>query len=273
MRDLIFSSDIPMCVYNCNCTAMKCVQPSPDMRSVVLCASELGATASSVCRLDRRMPGNRMTSAIRTLAFSSCRLENEKRALLLHAHALHEIELLAMQAIVANAVRHTTTQATATAAVVTRQRPSRSAAVAARKLASAALNSRNNDGDGRDVEEGGSPSRSPELQLPGTRRARSPSSSLSPVPATPPPASRDAAVKDADCAEVVPAKRSASPGDGSAATADAGEAAEVKSAKKKRTRKPKEPEVYVIPDVERKETTFQSVPLPLLSFKGPMNHV
>ncbi|GAA5880404.1 hypothetical protein JCM3774_006437 [Rhodotorula dairenensis] len=156
-----------------------------------------------------------------------------------------------MQAMVANAVRHTTTQATTTAAVVARQRPSRSAAVAARKLASAALNPSSNGG----LDEG---SRSPSpAGEPGTRHDRSPSSSLSPVPTTPPPAARRPDVKDPDytATEAVPAKQSASPGAG-ASTAD-GEETDVKPAKKKRTRKPKEPEVYVIPDVERKETTFQ----------------
>ncbi|KAG0653826.1 hypothetical protein C6P46_002196 [Rhodotorula mucilaginosa] len=135
-----------------------------------------------------------------------------------------------MQAIVAKTVR---TQA---ATAVVAGRPSRSAAVAAGKLASAALNSSNANANGHS-------SQSPE---PGTaRRSRSPSSSLSPVPATPPPAGE--ALVDPE-PSTVPVKRSASPaGTGSE---------DAKPVKKKRTRKPKEPEVYVIPDVERKETTF-----------------
>lgn len=143
----------------------------------------------------------------------------------------HSTHTTAMQAIVAKTVR---TQA---ATAVVAGRPSRSAAVAAGKLASAALNSSNANANGHS-------SQSPE---PGTaRRSRSPSSSLSPVPATPPPAGE--ALVDPE-PSTVPVKRSASPaGTGSE---------DAKPVKKKRTRKPKEPEVYVISDVERKETTFK----------------
>lgn len=157
-----------------------------------------------------------------------------------------------MQAAVVGAVRHT-----ATAAAVVNSatgRPSRSAAVAARQLASAALSAQANG------------SQSPERV-----RQRSPSSSLSPLEATPPPAgdTTDGGVTDASTVEnVTPVKRAGSPAsttggeeegtDGSAASAPA---AEEKPPKKKRTRKvkEKEPVVYVIPEVERLETTFKYV--------------
>lgn len=169
-----------------------------------------------------------------------------------------------MQTIVANAVRHTTTQVTAAAVVngtVTARstRPSRSAAVAARQLASAAI--KNDDAAAHE------------------RRSRSPSSSLSPLPATPsppPPAAAAAArldsadermgdTTDGGSVQVTPAKRGASSpvgtteGETTAGDGDSAEDADVKkpAPKKKRTRKPKEPEVYVIPDVERLETTFK----------------
>ncbi|BGP14220.1 hypothetical protein JCM10213_005888 [Rhodosporidiobolus nylandii] len=109
-------------------------------------------------------------------------------------------------------------QAAASALKQATSRPSRAAAVAARTLASAALNPSTS---GRD------------------RGSRSPSSSLSPVPPSPP--------ADKGDPDHVPAKRE--PG--------GSDAEEEKPVKKRRTRKPKEPVVYVLPDVERLETTYK----------------
>lgn len=78
-------------------------------------------------------------------------------------------------------------------------------------------------------------------------RSRSPSSSLSPVPPSP---------KD-EYTEPVQ-------GNGKTAEVEDDEVVEEKPAKKKRTRKPKEPVVYVIPDVERLQTTYRCVRVPLI---------
>lgn len=121
-----------------------------------------------------------------------------------------------MHAMMATAIRQTTT--VAAAAITASGRPSRSAAVAARALAAASLSTAARD------------------------RSRSPSSSLSPVPPSPKDDYKEPEVAN-----------------GKAAEAEEDEVVEEKPAKKKRTRKPKEPIVYVIPEVERLETTYKCV--------------
>lgn len=128
-----------------------------------------------------------------------------------------------MMAIVANAVKHTTTTTTTTAAAsaVLSSRPSRAAATAART----ALNN----------------------------RSRSPSSSLSPLPPSPRADLYDPAADALGSPGDVPRGASASKDD------DESEVVEPPP-KKKRTRKPKEPIVYTIPDVEQLTTNFKCVP-------------
>lgn len=128
-----------------------------------------------------------------------------------------------MMAIVANAVKHTTTTTTTTAAApaVLSSRPSRAAATAART----ALNN----------------------------RSRSPSSSLSPLPPSPRVDLYDPAADALGSPGDVPQGASASKDD------DDSEVVEPPP-KKKRTRKPKEPIVYTIPDVEQLTTNFKCVP-------------
>ncbi|GAA5982412.1 hypothetical protein JCM11641_006975 [Rhodosporidiobolus odoratus] len=107
--------------------------------------------------------------------------------------------------------------AKAVKAATTSTRPTRAAAVAARSLAANAL-SQPADRD---------------------RASRSPSSSLSPPPPSP-PADKEGDYKPSVKKEATPEEEEEKP-----------------VVKKKRTRKPKEPIVYVIPDVEHKETNYK----------------